>query len=350
VIVKRILLMTAASLTVLLLFTGCKDYSKIDSRLDDVKIENKLPKLGNEMYRTMEDVEDAVYDQQIAACEMLAETNKQTNPQNIDDKYSASNKRVLERCNNKRNEINDDIRKLYSANLYKLMENVKDCPNVDAYVSKTYANVLTFYDEYSNYQNSDNRDKALSDILVYYYDRTNVLAKSFLSRNEKEVFNASVNVIEENARAEDSYRFYINKNNIIIKALNEIYGGVPNEYAERINEAGNVLARNLLNSLESLSDKERTALMDELGLATPSPSPKPTPTPKPAETPAPNATPAAAPTPRPAATPTPRAAATPTPRPAATPTQRPSTQTQQQTQQQTQPQEEEEPLLEFHFD
>lgn len=318
--VKRKLLIIAASLVTLLLFAGCSDYGEIERELDEIKIENKLPKVGREKYRTMEEAEDAVYAQQLAACEMLSDAAEQTDSKQFEE-YDGTAKRIAERCNDKRNEIALDIKDRYTANVYEIMEDVKDCPNVDAYVAKTYLNVETFYDEYHNYQTADNTDMALTDILVYYYDRTNVLAKSFLTRNESDVYDASVAVIEGNAQAEDDYRFYINKNNLIIKALNEIYGGVSAEYAQRINEAGNKLARNLLDSLSSLSDRERKLLMEEMGLVTPTPAPTEKPTPKPSATPSATAVPKPTATAEPRPAPTQRPAATPrpaTPKPAAT--------------------------------
>ena len=312
---KRKLFIIAASFAALLLFAGCSDYSEIEQQLDNITIENKLPKVKGERYRTMEDAEDAVYDQQMAACEMLSDIEEQTDFREFEG-YKGNKKRIIEKCNNKRNEVAADIRQRYTANVYEIMQDVKDCPNVDAYVTKTYHNVETFFDAYNNYVTADNRDIALTNILVYYYDRTNVLAKSYLTRNREDVFDASVAVIIGNSQADDDFRFYINKNNTIIKALNEIYGGVSAKYAAEINDAGNKLATNLLNSLSSLSDRERKSLMDELGLNTPSPSPTVKPTEKP--TASPSVSPSESPSHTPAVTPTPRPAATPTPRPAAT--------------------------------
>ncbi|MDO5397733.1 MAG: hypothetical protein Q4G33_07365 [bacterium] len=316
---KRKLLMVTVSLVALLLFAGCSNYEDIEEQLDNIKIENRLPKVGEKKYRSMEDAEDAVYNQQIAACEMLADAYQKTNSTQFEE-HEGSVKRIQERCNDKRNEIARDIRERYMNNVYDIMEYVTDCPNVDAYVLKTYGNVETFYDEYNNYQEAENTDIALTDILVFYYDRKNMLAKTFLKKHEADVFDASVAVIEGNAQADDNFRFYINKNNTIIKALNEIYGGVSAEHAEKINAAGNKLAVHLLDSLESLSERERKALMDEMGLSTPTPSPKPTATPKPSD--APTAAPAA--TPRPTPTPTPRPIATPTPRPNVTAAPKPA--------------------------
>ncbi len=300
---KRKIFFVIASLAVLLLFTGCGDYSSIEAQLRDIEIENRLPDLPEEEIRTMEEAEDAVYVQQLAACEMLSDSYNQTHYTNFLENVNGNDKRIAEICNKKRKSIDTEIEELYKNNIYKIMENVTDCPNVDAYVTKTYANVLTFYDEYDNYLNADNTDVALTEILSYFYDRTNVLAKSFLSRNEKKVFEAAVSVIEGNAQTDEDFRFYINKNNIIIKALNEIFGGVSLDYANRIEAASDKLAVNLLNSLESLTTRERGLLMDELGLSTPTPSPKPTATPKPSPSPSPTPRPTAQPTAKPTAKP-----------------------------------------------
>lgn len=300
---KRKIFFVIASLAVLLLFTGCGDYSSIEAQLRDIEIENRLPDLPEEEIRTMEEAEDAVYVQQLAACEMLSDSYNQTHYTNFLENVNGNEKRIAEICNKKRKSIDTEIEELYKNNIYKIMENVTDCPNVDAYVTKTYANVLTFYDEYDNYLNADNTDVALTEILSYFYDRTNVLAKSFLARNEKKVFEAAVSVIEGNAQTDEDFRFYINKNNIIIKALNEIFGGVSLDYANRIEAASDKLAVNLLNSLESLTTRERGLLMDELGLSTPTPSPKPTATPKPSPSPSPTPRPTAQPTAQPTAKP-----------------------------------------------
>ncbi len=300
---KRKILFIVASLMTLMILTGCGDYSSIEMQLDEVEIENRLPDVPDVDFETMEEAEDAVYAQQMAACEMLTDAYDQTYYDQFLENVKGNEKRIAEICNKKRQEINTEIETLYKSNIYEIMEEVEDCPNVDAYVDKTYANVQTFYDEYNKYMNADNEEVALTNILVYYYDRTNILAKSFLVRNENEVFDASVSVIEGNAQADDEFRFYINKNNTIIRALNEIFGGVPAEYAHRIEESSNKLARNLLNSLETLSDRERGLLMDEMGLSTPTPSPKPTPTPKPSPSPSPTPTPK--PTPKPTSTPKP---------------------------------------------
>lgn len=300
---KRKILFIVASLMTLMILTGCGDYSSIEMQLDEVEIENRLPDVPDVDFETMEEAEDAVYAQQMAACEMLTDAYDQTYYDQFLENVKGNEKRIAEICNKKRQEINTEIETLYKSNIYEIMEEVEDCPNVDAYVDKTYANVQTFYDEYNKYMNADNEEVALTNILVYYYDRTNILAKSFLVRNENEVFDASVNVIEGNAQADEEFRFYINKNNTIIRALNEIFGGVPAAYAHRIEESSNKLARNLLNSLETLSDRERGLLMDELGLSTPTPSPKPTATPKPSPSPSPTPTPK--PTPKPTSTPKP---------------------------------------------
>ncbi len=313
---RRKLLFIVASLSVLIMLAGCSDYSEIETQLREVEIVNQLPDVPDIDYTTLEEAEDAIYEQQIGACLMLGDTYNQTYYENFTEDTSGSAKRIMEICNKKRQSINADIEQLYKTNVYEILEDVSDCPNLDAYVTKSYNNVLTFYDEYNNYLNADYEEEALTQILTYYFDRTNVLAKSFLTRNADKVFAAAVEMIEENAKAEDDFRFYINKNNTIIKAINEIYGGVSAEYAERIEQSSNTLAKNLINSIDSLTERERGLLMDELGLSTPSPTPKPTATPKPTEDP--NATPTPTPSPKPTATPSP------TPKPTATPSPKPT--------------------------
>lgn len=297
---RRKLLFIVASLSVLIMLASCGDYSEIETQLREVEIVNQLPDVPNTDFTILEEAEDAVYEQQLGACLMLGDTYDQTYYENFLEGASGSTKRIMEICNKKRQSINSDIEMLYKTNVYQILENVEDCPNLDAYVTKSYNNVLTFYDEYNNYLNADRKEEALTQILTYYYDRTNVLAKSFLKRNEDKVFAAAVEMIEEYAEAEDDFRFYINKNNIIIKAINEIYDGISAEYAERIEQSSNILAKNLINSIDSLTEKERGLLMDELGLSTPSPTPKPTatpsPTPKSTATPKPTATPSPKPT------------------------------------------------------
>lgn len=312
---RRKILFIVASLTVLIMLAGCGDYSEIEQRLREIEIENQLPDVPDMDYTTLEEAEDAVYDQQIGACLMLADTYNQTYYENFTEDAPGSIKRIMEICNAKRQSINEDIEELYKNNVYRILEDVRDCPNIDAHVTKTYNNVLTFYDEYNNYLNAERPEEALTEILTYYYDRTNILAKSFLVRNKQEVFDSAVEMIEEYAKAEDDYRFYINKNNIIIKAINEIFGGVSSEYADRIEKSSDILARNLINSMDSLTDRERGQLMDELGLSTPTPSPKPTATPKPTDDP--DATPT--PSPRPTVTPSPAPKATADPKPTTTP-------------------------------
>ena len=315
--VKKKLMLLCLALMSIMLMAGCSDYSSIQTELDTLTIQNVLPRVEGERAQSLADVEEDVYEQQMALCEMLTDTYTKTYFQNFTENNKGSDKRISEMCNNKRNEINADIRELFYKNIYELISEVEDCANPDAFVDRAYENVLTFYDAYDKYMHGDNKDVNLTNILLNYNERRNVLAHMFLAKHEKEVFKASLAVIEGNAAADDEFRFYVNKNNLIINALNDEYGGVPKEYADRITAASSKLALNLINSLSSLSDRERKELIANLQLETPTPSPtvKPTPTAS-AE---PSATPAAAPTPVPARTAEPAPAPVRTAAPARTP-------------------------------
>ena len=305
---KKLLLLSMCFLT-LICSSGCSDYSSIRSELDQVTIQNTLPEVPSRKAKSIKDVEDDVYDQQIAICEMLTDSYEKTYYQNFTSNNKGSSRKISEICNDKRMSINKDIQERFYRNIFDLISDADDCLNPKAYVEKAYDNVLTFYDAYNKYMTDDNKDVNLTNILLNYNERRNVLAHSFLARHEKEVFKAAVAVIEGNAAADDEFRFYVNKNNLIINALNDEFGGVPKEYAERITAASTKLAINLVNSLSSLTDKERKELLDDLAVTSPSPSPTITPTP----TPRPTLTPAPVMTPRPVVTRVPS-----TPRPVAT--------------------------------
>ena len=269
---KKLLLLSMCSLT-LICSSGCSAYSSIRSELDQVTIQNTLPEVPSRKAKSIKDVEDDVYDQQIAVCEMLTDSYEKTYYQNFTSNNKGSSRKISEICNDKRMSINKDIQERFYRNIFDLISDADDCLNPKAYVEKAYDNVLTFYDAYNKYMTDDNKDVNLTNILLNYNERRNVLAHSFLARHEKEVFKAAVAVIEGNAAADDEFRFYVNKNNLIINALNDEFGGVPKEYAERITAASTKLAINLVNSLSSLTDKERKDLLDDLAVTSPSPSP-----------------------------------------------------------------------------
>ena len=276
----------------MLTLAGCANYGSIESELEQIKIEIKLPKVSEGKFTSLEEANDAIYEQQIAACSLYSESYEKTYyKQFLEDGSKLNADKVASLCNTYRRKLNEEISTEYYKNIYKIVKNCDDCTNKEAFLEKTNNDVQGFYDAYTKYMDSENPDEELCDILVNYAERRNVFALSFLDRNRNKVYDASVKIIEQNADAEDDFRFYLNKNNNIITALNEVYDGVPQKYAKLISESTTKLSKNLLNSLESLTDRERDALMEQLNLSTPTPSPKPTATVRPTPSPTPERTP-----------------------------------------------------------
>lgn len=328
---KRISTCVVCCALIMALVSGCSNYDDINAALDSITIQNILPKVEEDAsYQSLESVEDLVYEQQLAACVMYADTYNQTYYQQFIDDGRKEGK-IANICADKRKSINTDIEIAFAINVYRLLQDVRDCSNIDAYVVKTHKDVLDFYDVYDKYLNSEDQDDALIALLLDYNERSNILAFKFLDEKRTDVFETTLARIEDNAATDDNFRFKINQNNAIITALNSVYGGVPEKYAEKIAELNNELAKKLLMSLESVSDEDREKLLEQLNPSTPTPEPTSSALPlqslPPEVTPGPLATripaTAATATSRPTATPTPRPTASPTPRPTATPTPRP---------------------------
>ena len=266
---------------------GCANYSGIEQALEEITIENTLPETSDEEFTSLEEANDAIYEQQLAACKVYAEIYDKTHySQFLGSEKGLKNDKTASICYSYRRELKDDALTKFYQNIYLIIKDCDDCTNEEAFLEKANADVENFYDAYAKYLSSDNPEEELCRILVNYSERRNILALSFLERNKQKVYMASTDMIEKNAQTDENFRFYLNKNNNIISALNNVYNGVPSLYASRISEATTVLSKNLLNSLESLTDNERRVLMDQLNLSTPSPSPHPTATPKPSPSPA----------------------------------------------------------------
>ena len=308
------------------MLTGCSDNEDVSKTLENITVVNTLPEVGEDVgYTSLSQIDDYVYEQQLAACEMYIDACNQTNFRNFTQDYNSlenkdltkEQKKISSMCTTRRREILDEIEVEFCLNIYRLLKSVEDCPNIDAYVKKALNDVLDFYDVYGSYLNGDEQD-ALIDMLVEYYTRTNVLALSFLDENKNAVCKAAVKRISNNADMTEDLRMYVSENNEIIKALNTIYGNIPSTYANKITDDSSYLAKKLIASMETLSNEEKLEMIYQLD-PTPSPTPKATPTPTPSPSPSPSPTPKATPTPT--RTPTPTKApqkATPVPTPVPT--------------------------------
>lgn len=315
----------------ILSLSGCAKYDDITATLDEITIQNTLPKVSeNASYNYLDEIDELVYQQQINACQMYSDTYKQTYYKQFEDGKRNSGKIAI-LCNKKRNDIRTEIEVAYAINIYRMLQDVVDCNNPDAYVVKTHKDILDFYDIYDEYINGDDPQQALVDILTEYYERSNILALKFLGENSNRVFKAALSKIEENTAVDDDFRTSISENNAIIKALNEVYGNIPSGYADKISELNTQLAKKLLTSYESISDADKEKLMKQLDSdsASPTPtldvsaSPLPSITPTPTTAPVPTRIPATAKPATPSPTKAPTPSPTPTPKPTATPTPRP---------------------------
>lgn len=294
-----------------LAFGGCsKKDNEIYNHIKNTQINIELADVPEEKYTSLEDAADDIYELQLSACELYIKTYRDLNA----SKFEGSDikpKKLAMACYERRKELNDDIKMAFYKKLYLLIRNCSDCENEDAFLERTHKDVLGFYDSYEKYLEAEDEDKVLVEILIDYSQKRNILALSFLERNERKVLNAAISEIEANADIEENMRFYVNKNINIRDSLKEVYDTIPEKYEERIERAHIDLSMRLLDSLEDVTEREREALIEQLQLATPSPSPTPTPTPAPTPTPSPSPTPTPTPTPRATPTPTPRVTAQP---------------------------------------
>ncbi len=295
----------------LLLGSGCSDKSSLKSELENVKLTMELPPVTNEGSTRLADIDDDVYQQQLAACEMYYEAYDITRTSDYAEKYKdeVKEKRVGYYCNKRRKELQLDIATQLNDNVYVMVKSVEDCGNISAYLKRVNSDAETFYDYYADYRYSDDEEDALCDILITFYEKSNVLAFCFMAEHQEDIVDAAVNAIVSNSRATDSLNMYIAKNNELIKALNTVYGGVSTEYSEVITTANVALARKLLESDNDLSEADIDTLMRQLG--------EPTPTPEATEEPteAPTEEPTEKPTEKPAETPEPTATVRPTQKP-----------------------------------
>ncbi|MGN0163651.1 MAG: hypothetical protein ACI4EA_08770, partial [Candidatus Ornithomonoglobus sp.] len=270
---KRINLCFIVCAMILLLGCGCSDKSALKSELEGVSLSTELPPVTNEGSTRLSDIDDDVYRQQIAACEMYYEAYDITRTSDYVEKYKdeVKEKRVGYYCNKRRKELQLDIATQLNDNVYVMVKTVEDCANISAYLKRVNSDAESFYDYYAAYRYSDDPEKALCDILITFYERSNVLAFCFMAENQDDIIDAAVKNIISNSKATDSFNMYIAENNEIIKALNTVYGGVSTENNEIITTANVALARKLLESDNDLSEDDIDSLMRQLGEPTPTP-------------------------------------------------------------------------------
>lgn len=300
---KTITLYLVFCILISFVLSGCSDSNNSVDSLSQIAVVNILPEIDEDAnYTSLSQIDEFVYEQQLAACEMYIEACAQTDyrdyikeTEELQGDLTRAKKKIANMVTNKRREVFDDIEIEFSLNIYKLLKSVEDCPNIDAYVKKAHTDVFDFFDIYNDYLNGD-RSEALVNILTEYYTRTNVLALTFLDDNKNDVCKAAVKRVSKNSDMTEDLRMYVSHNNEIIKALNSVYGSIPSTYANKITDDSSYLAKKLIASMETLSNEEKLEMIYQLE-PTPSPTPLPTPSPSPSPSPTPTAT--TAPTKRP---------------------------------------------------
>ena len=100
-------------------FSGCTNNSNIKNSLEKVRITSELPTPSEKKYASLEQASDAIYEQQIAACDMYWEAYEKTYYQNfIDEDMKPKDKtRAAHTCNSYRNNILSDLRTDFYKNI-----------------------------------------------------------------------------------------------------------------------------------------------------------------------------------------------------------------------------------------
>ena len=129
---------------------GCGSNSDIKAELDSVELELDLPEPSGRSARRLDEVDDDVYEQQIAACELYIEAYELTNTVDFTEKYKDDVKkdRVAYYCNERRKELQLDIATKLQDNIYSMVRAVEDCENISAYITRVnydVLNLLLFY-------------------------------------------------------------------------------------------------------------------------------------------------------------------------------------------------------------
>lgn len=271
----------------MLCLAGCGGKSDLKAELENVRISGELPRVSVAGCRYLADADEAVYEQQIAACELYYEAYELTRTSDYIENYedNVKKERIAYYCNERRKELNLEISTQLHDNVREIISSAEDCSGVDAYLDRVDYDTLNFYDYYAEYLNSDDTEEALCKILKVFYERSNILAFTFMSKHEDEIVEAAVNRIVENSRANSEYNVYVLDNSELIKALNMVYGGVEKEYTDVVSEANIALIRRMLEDDSDLNDESINNLMSQLGEPTPAPEPTPTPTPEETEEP-----------------------------------------------------------------
>ncbi len=297
-----------------LCMTGCGERADLKNELQNKELTYTLPEVPVRDCHYLSEADDAVYEQQLAACDMYYEAYYLTRTADYEQKYGKDVKpsRVAFYCNQRRTELAAEISQQLRDNVNEIIRSVEDCDNIEAYLDRVVYDVVNFYDYYADfcYAETDAEfEESACEILKVFYERNNILAFSFMGEYKSAFIEAATRRIVENSDAPDTFSMYITENNALVEALNSVYDGVDSQRADLISKATIKLVRKMLEDANELDEESIDELMYQLGEPTPTPSPTPVPTHEPTSAPTPVPTPVR--TPEPIKTPTPHKTATP---------------------------------------
>ena len=243
--------------------SSCGKYGKLYETLDSLKIETVFPAVEISV-SSISEAKEYAFIQQRALCEAMVEAYKITDIDTLRDKHPDINRnKMMSELSNKRVLLNNESIIAFRDNINILLENVDEQDRI-SYIQKCVKEVEDFYLDYDKITDPDNDNyKTISKIFTTYAFSRNEFAKYIIVENADKITEAATLTIEENAEEETSLRANITKNNQIIKAINEVLGGVnANEnYRARINEANRKLLEKTLDSMSSMSQAERDSIL-----------------------------------------------------------------------------------------
>ncbi len=245
-----------------LALTSCGKYSKFYSTTESLQIEASLP-LAKSGAATTEEAEKDIILQQSSLCLAYDEAYRITESELYDEYSAIPEDKRLAALSKARNALNAKSEAEFTNNLRTILAEVTDCPNVSAYIAKRIEETKNFYVNYIKLQSYTAEDFVdVTSIFLNFYESKNVFARSVLKDKEKLICECATLSIEENAKVSSGHSASLQKNNNIVIALNEFYGGVRgnSDYAIRISNANKILSSYVkeLNDIrnEKLSELE----------------------------------------------------------------------------------------------
>lgn len=248
---------------VVISLSSCGKYSKLYETLDSLVLETVFPQASGGA-ESIADAKDDVVLQQKALCEAMTEAYKLTDIESLRGKHPEINRnKMMAELSNKRQMMNYESEVAFIENMIVILEEVDEEDKND-YIRECLDEVKSFYRDYDRIVNADEKDyKIVSKIFVTYASSENNFAKQIFVENSDFITEAATLTIENNAEEDSSFRANIAKNNEIIKAINEVLGGVKgNEnYRTRINRANKKLLEKTLDSMSSVSQADKNEIL-----------------------------------------------------------------------------------------